>query len=280
MSLVETERRDGIFLIRMNRPERLNALGVELRTALAQAWCEFRDSRELEVAIYTGTGRAFCVGEDMKESVERGTVGSGSARGPMPENPYMTGEIQKPIIAAINGFAMGGGFMLAEQADLRVAVHHAVFEMSEAKRWLLGGFNHGYIGGLSHTVATEMAFAFRFDADRMYELGFLNRIVDDDQLLSTSYEMAEHLMTLPPAARVNTLMMMRAMRPRVPEELQTLAARLREHGAKSDLMESRRAFAEKRKPNFIGWDNPEDRYSTPTLESLRTLEAATSKRGD
>src|ERR1051326_5585249 len=203
MSVVETEQRDSIFVIRMNRPERLNALGSELRTALAEAWSEFRDSRELEVAIYTGTGRAFCVGEDMKESVERGSVGGGSARGPMPENPYMTGEIQKPIIAAINGFAMGGGFMLAERADLRVAAHEAVFEMSEAKRWLLGGYNHGFIGGLSHTVATEMAFAFRFGADRLYELGFLNRVVDPDQLLPAAFEIAEHLMTLPPAARVN-----------------------------------------------------------------------------
>jgi enoyl-CoA hydratase/carnithine racemase len=272
VSVLETERRDAIFVIRMNRPERLNALGSDLRAALADAWCEFRDSRELEVAIYTGTGRAFCVGEDMKESVERGTVGGGNTGQPMRENPYMSGEIQKPVIAAINGFAMGGGFMLAERADLRVAVHGAIFEMSEAKRWLLGGFNHGHIGGLSHTVATEMAFAFRFDADRLYQLGFLNRVVDDEQLMPVSFEMAEHLMTLPPAARVNTLVMMRAMRPSVPSELQDLADRLRAHGARSDLMESRRAFAEKRKPNFIGWDNPEDRQRTPTLETLRANE--------
>jgi enoyl-CoA hydratase/carnithine racemase len=271
VSVVETERHDGIFVVRMNRPERLNALGSELRPALTEAWCEFRDSRDLEVAIYTGTGRAFCVGEDMKESVERGSVGGG--RGPMPENPYMTGAIQKPIIAAINGFAMGGGFMLAERADLRVAVHGAVFEMSEAKRWLLGGFNHGHIGGLSHTVATEMAFAFRFGADRLYQLGFLNRVVDDDQLMPVSLEMAEHLMTLPPASRVNTLVIMRAMRPRVPTELQELADRLRQHGAQSDLMESRRAFAEKRKPNFVGWDDPDDRYRTPTLETVPASEA-------
>jgi enoyl-CoA hydratase/carnithine racemase len=114
-----------------------------------------------------------------------------------------------------------------------------------------------------------MAFAFRFDADRLYQLGFLNRVVDDDQLMPASFAMAEHLMTLPPAARVNTLLMMRAMRPRVPDELDELAKRLREHGAKSDLMESRRAFAEKRKPAFIGWDDPEDRYRTPTLETIR-----------
>lgn len=68
---------------------------------------------------------------------------------------------------------------------------------------------------------------------------------------------------------MNTLVMMRAMRPRVPDQLQELAARLRGHGAMSDLMESRRAFAEKRKPNFIGWDTREDRDRTPTLESMQ-----------
>jgi enoyl-CoA hydratase/carnithine racemase len=269
MSVVETEQRDGVMVIRMNRPERMNALGTELRAALAEAWCTFRDSPDLEVAIFTGTGRAFCVGEDMKESVERGTVGSAAGPRPRVDNPYDLGTLDKPVIAAINGFAMGGGFMLAERADLRVSVRGATFEMSEAKRWLLGGYNHGFVGGLSHTVATEMAFAFRFSSERLYELGFLNRLVDADELLPTAHEMAAHLLTLPPASRVNTLIMMRAMRPRVPAELEELARRLREHGAKDDLMESRRAFAEKRTPVFRGWDTPEDRFRTPTLESIR-----------
>ncbi|HEY3080796.1 MAG TPA: enoyl-CoA hydratase-related protein [Chloroflexota bacterium] len=269
MSLVQTERGDGVMLIRMNRPERLNALGTELRLALAEAWCEFRESRELEVAIYTGTGRAFCVGEDMKESVERQALGSAASPRPPIENPYTAGTLDKPVIAAVNGFAMGGGFMEVERADLRVAVRGAIFEMSEAKRWLLGGYYHGFVGGLSHAVATEMAFAFRFTAERLHELGFINRLVDDAELLPTAREMAGHLLTLPPAARVNTLAMMRAMRPRVPDELTQLANRLREHGAKDDLMESRRAFAEKRPPRFKGWDDPEDRYRTPTLESVR-----------
>lgn len=266
MAIVETERSDGIVVIRMNRPERLNALGAELRAALAEAWCEFRDSRDLEVAIFTGSGRAFCAGEDMKESVERGAPGGSASRAP---NPYEARAIAKPVIAAINGFAMGGGFQQAEHADLRVAVRGAVFEMSEAKRWLLGGYNHGFVGGLSHAVATEMAFAFRFSAERLYELGWLNRLVDGDQLLPAAREMAQQLLTLPPASRVNTLTMMRAMRPRVPEELEQLADRLREHGAKGDLMESRHAFAEKRQAQFRGWDDPEDRYRTPTLESIR-----------
>jgi enoyl-CoA hydratase/carnithine racemase len=267
VSFVEIEKADGTMLVRLNRPERMNALGSEMRAGLAAAWCEFRDSRDLEVAIYTGTGRAFCAGEDMKESVERGTLGGGG--GPKLENPYRDGTLDKPVIAAVNGFAMGGGFMEVERADLRVAVRGAVFEMSEAKRWLLGGYNHGLVNGLPHAVATEMAFAFRFTSDRLFELGFLNRLVDADALMPAAREMAAHLLTLPPASRVNTLAMMRAMRPTVPEELERLAARLKDHGAKDDLMESRRAFAEKRAPQFKGWDAPEDRYRTPRLDSVR-----------
>jgi enoyl-CoA hydratase/carnithine racemase len=255
-------------VIRMNRPERLNALGTELRAALAEAFSEFNDSNELEVAIYTGTGRAFCAGEDMKETVERGTTNA--SPGMINQvDPYQTGKLNKPVIAAINGYAMGGGFMQAERADLRVAVKGAVFEMSEAKRWLLGGYNHGFIGGISHAVATEMAFAYRFTAERLHELGWINRLVEADDLIPTAKEMAAHLMTLPPASRVNTLLMMRAMRPRVADDLVELAKRLQNHGARSDLMESRQAFAEKRTPNFKGWDDPEDRYRTPTLEDVR-----------
>jgi enoyl-CoA hydratase/carnithine racemase len=277
MSVVETEQSNGVMVIRMNRPERLNALGAELRAALAAAWCEFRDRRDLEVAIFTGTGRAFCAGEDMKESLDRGTIGSAAGAGL--ENPYNAGTLQKPVIAAINGYAMGGGFRLAEQADLRVAVRGATFEMSEAKRWLLGGYNHGFVGGLAHAVATEMAFAYRFSAERLYELGFLNRLVAADQLLPTAHDMAAHLLTLPPASRVNTLVMMRAMQPRVSDELEELARRLGDHGAKEDLTESRRAFAEKRSPEFRGWTDPEDRYRTPTLESIRREGSSSASSG-
>ena len=114
-----------------------------------------------------------------------------------------------------------------------------------------------------------MAFAVRFDAERLYELGFLNRLVEPDDLLPEAHKMAAHLMTLPPASRANTLAMMREMRPRVAPELDRLADRLRDHGAKSDLMESRAAFAEKREPKFKGWDDPEDRYRRPKLEDMR-----------
>lgn len=265
MSVLEIERRDAVMVLRMNRPERMNALSTELRNELADAWCEFRDSSTLEVAIFTGTGRAFCAGEDMKESLARGAPGSASAPGVRKDSPYDQRTIEKPVIVAVNGFAMGGGFMLVERADLRIAVRGAVFESSEAKRWLLGGYDHGVKGVLPHAVATELAFAYRFTAERLYQVGFLNRLVEPEDLMKTAHEMADHLMTLPPASRVNTLMMMRAMRPKVSEELEALAARLKEHGAKEDLMESRKAFAEKRPPNFKGWDKPEDRFRIPKL---------------
>jgi enoyl-CoA hydratase/carnithine racemase len=267
MAIIETERCDQIMVIRMNRPERLNALGQELRTGLAEAWCEFRDSDQLEVAVFTGTGRAFCAGEDMKESIERGAPGRGRQT---IADPFMDGTLMKPVIAAINGYAMGGGFALVERTDLRVAVRGAIFEVSEAKRWLLGGYQHGFFAGLPHPIATEMALGFRFTAERLYEVGFLNRLVEPDALLPTAVEMAEHLLTLPPASRVNTVYMMRQMRPRVAPNLQHLAAQLHDHGAKEDLMESRRAFAEKRKPNFKGWDDPADRHRLPTLDSSET----------
>ncbi len=263
MAVVETERRGQVFIVRMNRPERLNALNTEMRTALAEAWTEFRHARDLEVGILTGTGRGFCAGEDMKESLASGTPGGTR---PSISNPFMDGTLEKPVIAAINGFAMGGGFMLVERTDLRVAVPEAVFEVSEAKRWLLGGYNHGHLANLPYPVAMEMALGFRFTAERFHQLGFINRIAAADDLIPTAVAMAEHLLTLPPASRVNTVHMMRRMRPEPTPTQTALAAKLHEHGDKSDLMESRAAFAEKRAPNFKGWHDPEDRYRLPDLE--------------
>ena len=150
MAVVEVERSNGIMVVRMNRPERMNALNQEVREAMAEAWNEFHTSRELEVGIITGTGRAFCAGEDLKETVARGTVERQPTRLP---DLYRLGKLDKPVIAAVNGLAYGGGFMMTEAADLRIAVREAVFESSEAKRWLLGGYNHGVKNALPHAIA-------------------------------------------------------------------------------------------------------------------------------
>ena len=264
MAVLETETRGQILIVRMNRPEVLNALNFELRMALAETWTMFRESSDLEVAVFTGTGRGFCAGEDMKEALKDNTPGGREL--PI-EDPFRTGALEKPVIGAINGFAMGGGFMLVEGTDLRVAAETAVFEVSEAKRWLLGGYNHGHIANMPFPVAMEMALGFRFTAKRFHELGFVNRLAPADQVVDVAVEMAEHLLTLPPAARVNTVHMMRRMRPTVGARHAALADRLHDHGAKSDLIESRAAFAEKRKPNFKGWNDPQDRFNLPDLEA-------------
>jgi enoyl-CoA hydratase/carnithine racemase len=266
MQSVETERHGQILVVRMNRPERLNALNHEMRTRLAETWTEFHHSNELEVAIFTGTGRAFCAGEDMKESLENGAPGG---RRPAIEDPFMSGALEKPVIAAVNGFAMGGGFMLVERTDLRVAARGAIFEVSEAKRWLLGGYNHGHIANVPYPIAMEMALGFRFTAERFFDIGFINRLVEPAEVMPAALAMAEHLLTLPPASRVNTVHMMRQMRPVPSPEQQRLADALHEHGAKSDLMESRAAFAEKRTPKFKGWDDPQDRYRLPSLDATK-----------
>ena len=233
MAVVETERHGQVLVVRLNRPERLNALSRDMRAELAQAWTDFRHDRQLEVAIFTGTGRGFCAGEDMKETLQTGTPGG---QKPALEDPFMSGALEKPVIAAVNGFAMGGGFMLVERTDLRLAVREAVFEVSEAKRWLLGGYNHGHIANVPYPIAMEMALGYRFTAQRFYEIGFLNRVTSAEELMPEALRMAEHLLTLPPASRVNTVHMMRQMRPAPAPEMDELADRLHDHGALSDLM--------------------------------------------
>jgi enoyl-CoA hydratase/carnithine racemase len=139
MAVVETERKGQVLVVRMNRPERLNALNNEMRQKLAETWNEFRHSKELEVAIFTGTGRGFCAGEDMKETLETGKPG-----GTKVPDPFMDGTLEKPVIAAVNGFAMGGGFMLVERTDLRVAVPEAVFRCRRPSAGCWGP-NHGHL---------------------------------------------------------------------------------------------------------------------------------------
>ncbi len=269
MSFVETDIDDKIIIIRLNRPERLNALSTVIREGMAEAFTKFHKDKKLEVAILTGTGKGFCVGEDMKESLERGEPGSPKVNSKNEEifNPFQTGELQKPVIAAINGYAMGGGFMLVEKTDLRLSVRNALFEISEAKRWLLGGYNHGHFANLPHPIATEMAMGFRFSAERLYQLGFINRLVDEEQLIPEALKMAKHMLSLPPASRVNTLYMMKHMAPKIKDNYLKLAEKLHIHGDVEDRMESRRAFAEKREPNYNGWVNPEDRNNMPKLDN-------------
>src|ERR1700756_811405 len=100
MTVVETEEHGQILVVRMNRPERLNALNGELRQRLAETWTGFRRDDRFEVAIFTGAGRAFCAGEDMKESLQDGAPGG---RRPVMEDPFISGALENTVIAAVKG---------------------------------------------------------------------------------------------------------------------------------------------------------------------------------
>ena len=101
MSFVETETNGQIFTIRLNRPERLNALSTVIREGMAEAFTKFHNDNNLEVAILTGTGRGFCAGEDMKESLDRGIAGSPKEMVKKDlTNPFQDGILQKPVISS------------------------------------------------------------------------------------------------------------------------------------------------------------------------------------
>ena len=245
----------------------VNALTMARYQEITTIFNAISQRDDVHCVVLGATGnKAFCAGLDLQEFLNA-PADQDSERAAIVRAMFAAvRHCAIPVIAAVNGFAMGGGFMLVERTDLRVAVHEAVFEVSEAKRWLLGGYNHGHLANLAYPIAMEMALGFRFTAERFHQLGFINRLVAPEALIPTAMDMARHMLTLPPAARVNTIHMMRRMRPAPTPAQQDLAAKLHEHGDKSDLLESRAAFAEKRAPNFKGWLDPADRYRMPDIE--------------
>ena len=139
------ERRGAVLIARMNRPERLNALGGGLSEALNDAWLELRDDDDLKVMVLTGVGdRAFCVGADLRQSDERfRELGATSAQAMLDADrarvirPSFTSnnfELHKPVIAAINGWCLAGGCEIAMACDLRIIEEHAMIGLPEVKR--------------------------------------------------------------------------------------------------------------------------------------------------
>ena len=250
MAYVEYEKSDHIVTITMNRPERMNAMGVELMTQLAEAFVQYRDDDDAWVAILTGRGRAFCAGEDLKEAVERGKPGLP----PLPvRDPFREEELDKLVIAAVNGYALGGGYVMASKADLRIAAESAQFEISEIVRAWVGGFRYGINQGLTYPHAAELVLGERISARRAFEMGFVNKVVPDQNLMSEARAWAERICALPPLAVRETVKLLHATKPRMsPEMLQEFNEINQMLARTEDAMESRRSFVEKRKPVYKG----------------------------
>jgi len=250
---VDYEKKGRIAIIRMNRPDRLNSMSRGMVRDLNQAWRRYMGDEDAWVAIYTGTGRAFCSGMDVKEAAESAEKGQKPSP---PTTPLDTGEVTKPVIAAINGFALGGGFFWSMKCDLRIAAESAVLQIAEVLRSRLPTILlRGLVDVFPHCLAMELGMGKRISARRAYEMGLLNKVVPDAEVMTEATKMAEEILELPPLAVRYTLEGLRNMRKArsVDGEVEKWMDRtLEKLLATEDYAESVKSFVEKRKPVYKG----------------------------
>ena len=200
MAVVLIDRKGAVASITLNRPEAMNALSAELRDATTRAFLELAEDEAVRVVILTGAGRAFCAGLDLKEL--------GSAERPAYE--FAGGALIEavrrfpgPVIAAVNGFAITGGFELALACDFIVASSEARFADTHARVGILPGW------GLSQKLprligigrAKELAFTGNFMlAEQAEAWGLVNRVTAPDLLLPTCRQLAEDMLSCDPAS--------------------------------------------------------------------------------
>ncbi len=244
------ERKGPIAYVTISRPERLNACDFETYSTLASIWQEFQNDSALRVAILTGAGeRAFCAGSDIKSNYVE-------SPGVEPHNllfPVMY-DLTKPIIAAINGHANGGGLEQALACDIRVAADHAQFGLGEVRLgWLPGG---GGTQRLPRLIplgrALEMLYTGnRIGAEEALRLGLVDHVVPMSQLMTRCEAIAADICKSAPLAvqRIKHVALRGLDRP-LAEGLKLE----REHydwlQTTEDAREGAQAFAEKRPPNW------------------------------
>ena len=254
IAVVEYEKQGHIAIITLNRPERRNAMSRELMLGLAESWQRFAADNDVRIAILIGTGNSFCAGMDIKERLTSGEQGLGLPQLPI-RDPFWFEELEKPTIAAVNGYALGGGFFLASRADFRIAVPSAIFEITEVVHGVVAGYEVLLTReNLPYAIAAELAAGGRLTAERLYQVGFINRLAEPDQLRTTAVTFATEILRRPPLAVDANLRLLRSLsRIPLPEGV-TESARhyARELQQSEDLQESLRAFLEHRLPVYRG----------------------------
>lgn len=243
-------RNDGIVIITINQPETRNALSKEVRQGLFSAWERFENDSHLRVAILTGAGeKAFCAGGDLKEMVERKLKVPPRDMFPV---PYDSIELSKPTIAAVNGIAFAGGWMIAQACDLCVASNNAKFAVTEVKVGRSSPWASPLIHMIPQRIMMEILLTGKpITAQRAYEIGLVNRLAEPESLLDSAIELATEILGGAPlsvkAAR-ETVMLATEMGRSAALEAARFASELCYNS--EDAQEGPLAFSEKRKPHW------------------------------
>lgn len=254
---VDFELRGGVAVITLNRPERLNAMDAEHYRLLSEAWQRVRDDDGIRAAIITGAGeRAFSVGADLKSFI---TAPEDLAQFWLTQRELLLNrglEVWKPVIAAVNGYCLGGGMTLLLATDLRVAAEHATFGLAEVKRGIVpgNGGSQRILHQLPHAIAMELLLTGdSMDASAAARWGLINRVVPAPDLLGSALELAGRVAVNGPlAVQAAKELALRSRDMDLHTGLRLEQTILRLLQFTEDAEEGPLAFAEKRDPEFKG----------------------------
>lgn len=250
------DKQDNIVTITLNRPDSLNSINRQLRRELGEAIEQFDGDGDAYVAIITGAGRAFCAGRDLKERATDNAEGiqARASASMTPESPYMWPRTWKPLIAAVNGFALAGGWSIAQMCDLRLASENAKLGITETKWSLMPPFGTILPKQVPLSAVLELVFtAEPITAQRAYDIGFLNKVTPADQLMDEAMAMARQIASNAPlAVQYFKELAYRGLNMST-QDISSLTYHMYDQLLTTeDSKEGPRAFAEKRKPRWQG----------------------------